>query len=212
MADNILVTSGTGNTIAADDVGGVLHQRVKISQGADGSATDVSSAAPLQVTLANGTVPSHAVTNAGTFAVQATLQAGSALAGKFGIDQTTPGTTNATTQIPSAAGTGLSVSKTDALVATAVAVKASAGNLYGYHIYNSNTADMFVHFYNIASGSVSVGSSTRTISLCVPGGGVIDGLFSTPVAFSTAIAIAATTTITGSSAPGTGLLTDIFYI
>lgn len=30
----------------------------------------------------------------GTFAVQATLQAGSALAGKFGIDQTTPGTTN----------------------------------------------------------------------------------------------------------------------
>lgn len=37
------------------------------------------------------------VTNAGTFAVQsaATLQAGTAIAGKFGIDQTTPGTTNA---------------------------------------------------------------------------------------------------------------------
>lgn len=40
------------------------------------------------------TVNSHAVTNAGTFATQATLQAGSAIAGKFGIDQTTPGTTN----------------------------------------------------------------------------------------------------------------------
>lgn len=53
MADNIAVTAGVGTTIAADDIGGVLHQRVKLSQGADGSATDVSSAAPLQVTLAN---------------------------------------------------------------------------------------------------------------------------------------------------------------
>lgn len=53
MADNVAITAGAGTTIAADDVAGVLHQRVKISQGADGSATDVSSAAPLQVTLAN---------------------------------------------------------------------------------------------------------------------------------------------------------------
>lgn len=53
MADNVAITAGTGTTIAADDIGGVLHQRVKISQGVDGSATDVSSAAPLQVTLAN---------------------------------------------------------------------------------------------------------------------------------------------------------------
>lgn len=53
MADNLSVTQGSGTTIAADDIGGVLHQRIKISQGADGAATDVSSAAPLQVTLAN---------------------------------------------------------------------------------------------------------------------------------------------------------------
>jgi hypothetical protein len=53
MADNVAITAGSGTTIAADDIGGALHQRVKISQGADGSGTDVSSAAPLQVTLAN---------------------------------------------------------------------------------------------------------------------------------------------------------------
>lgn len=53
MADNVSITAGSGTTIAADDIGGVLHQRVKLSQGADGSATDVSSAAPLNVTLAN---------------------------------------------------------------------------------------------------------------------------------------------------------------
>lgn len=40
MADNIAVTAGSGTTIAADDVSGALHQRVKLSLGADGAATD----------------------------------------------------------------------------------------------------------------------------------------------------------------------------
>lgn len=42
MADNVSITPGTGTNIAADDVGGVLHQRVKISVGVDGSAGDMS--------------------------------------------------------------------------------------------------------------------------------------------------------------------------
>jgi len=53
MADNVAITAGSGTSIASDDIGGVQYQRVKISQGADGAATDVSSAAPLNVTLAN---------------------------------------------------------------------------------------------------------------------------------------------------------------
>jgi hypothetical protein len=47
MADNVGITPGTGATAAADDIGGVLYQRVKVSHGADGSATDTSEAAPL---------------------------------------------------------------------------------------------------------------------------------------------------------------------
>lgn len=42
MADNVAITPGTGATVAADDVGGVLYQRVKIAVGADGSATDLA--------------------------------------------------------------------------------------------------------------------------------------------------------------------------
>lgn len=53
MADNFQISQGSGTTMAADDISGVLHQRVKISQGADGVGVDVSAAAPLQVTLAN---------------------------------------------------------------------------------------------------------------------------------------------------------------
>lgn len=50
MADNIDVTPGTGKTIAADDIGGILHQRVKIAIGADGSYIgDVSDSTPLPV-------------------------------------------------------------------------------------------------------------------------------------------------------------------
>lgn len=41
MADNVAITPGSGASVAADDIGGVLHQRVKISIGADGSAADL---------------------------------------------------------------------------------------------------------------------------------------------------------------------------
>lgn len=50
MADNIAVTQGAGTSVAADDVGGVLHQRVKIEFGVDGTATDVSASNPLPIT------------------------------------------------------------------------------------------------------------------------------------------------------------------
>lgn len=41
MADNTTLNAGSGgDTIASDDIGGVKHQRVKLSLGADGSATD----------------------------------------------------------------------------------------------------------------------------------------------------------------------------
>jgi hypothetical protein len=47
VADNVGYTPGSGATVAADDIGGVLHQRVKIGVGADGSATDVSTTNPM---------------------------------------------------------------------------------------------------------------------------------------------------------------------
>jgi hypothetical protein len=45
MSDNVQITAGSGTTIAADDIGGVLHQRVKLSLGADGTANDASAGA-----------------------------------------------------------------------------------------------------------------------------------------------------------------------
>jgi hypothetical protein len=55
MADNVPITAGTGTSIATDDVGGVQFQRVKPAVGADGSATDVSAAAPMPSNVTDGT-------------------------------------------------------------------------------------------------------------------------------------------------------------
>ena len=52
MADNVGYTPGTGATVAADEIGGVLHQRVKIGVGADGTAVDVSEANPMPIDAA----------------------------------------------------------------------------------------------------------------------------------------------------------------
>ena len=49
MADNIGYTPGTGATIAADEIAGILHQRIKIGIGENGTATDVSEANPMPV-------------------------------------------------------------------------------------------------------------------------------------------------------------------
>jgi len=51
MADNVSITAGSGTSIASDDIGGVQHQRIKLTLGADGvSDGDVSSTNPMPVT------------------------------------------------------------------------------------------------------------------------------------------------------------------
>jgi len=51
VADNTTInTMSGGDVISTDDIGGVKVQRVKVQHGADGSATDVSSASPMPVT------------------------------------------------------------------------------------------------------------------------------------------------------------------
>ena len=80
-ADNFTANAGSGgDTFAADEIASVKYPRSKIVIGADGTNDgDVSSANPMPVTgtitavtsITNAvTVNAHAVTNAGTFAVQ----------------------------------------------------------------------------------------------------------------------------------------------
>lgn len=123
----------------------------------------------------------------------------------------TPFSVNTTSSL-SATSTGMTFFRNTALSNTAVAVKASQGNLFYYHFYNSGSLDTFLQLYNVAQGSVTVGTTTPDLTLAVPAGGILDGSFdSSPFSFSTAITIAATTTITGGTAPATALLIAIGY-
>lgn len=55
MPDNVGYTPGTGATIAADDVGGALYQRVKLATGADGVIEgDVSPSNPMPIQDVSG--------------------------------------------------------------------------------------------------------------------------------------------------------------
>ena len=49
MPDNVAYTPGSGATIAADEISGVLYQRVKPVIGVDGQASDVSDVNPMPV-------------------------------------------------------------------------------------------------------------------------------------------------------------------
>lgn len=306
MADNVNITAGTGTTIAADDIAGVLHQRVKISQGADGAATDVSSAAPLQVTLANTgantnkilttpDLPIGASTSAkqdtiighvdGIETVLGTIDAdtsnistkidtiaGAVSGTEVQVDVLTMPTVTVTatnldvqsggadlatsTQadaiktavetidnaivgsemqvdvvaalpagtnlvgdvgIQARVGTGWDVANFTsgdtytALTNTAQAIKASAGKFGGYYIYNPNAVVSYVMIYNIAHGSVTVGTSTAKLVFAIPAYSAANIELVVGIPFDTALSCAAATTGGGNSAPTTALEAMIYY-
>ena len=49
MSDNVGYTPGVGATIAADDIGGVLYQRVKMIHGAEGNAHETADNNPMPI-------------------------------------------------------------------------------------------------------------------------------------------------------------------
>lgn len=67
MADNLQVTQGTGTTVAADEIGGVLHQRIKLVLGADGvNDGDVSSSNPIPTSNSLETSATGIITSVAT--------------------------------------------------------------------------------------------------------------------------------------------------
>lgn len=99
-----------------------------------------------------------------------------------------------------------------ALTSTAQAIKASAGSLKGYYIYNPNSTAQFVQFYNTASGSVTVGTTNPLFMLTIPPTAAAN-LWMQPggIAFGTAMSWAATSTAGGNGAPTTALDAVAWY-
>jgi len=113
------------------------------------------------------------------------------------------------TTVPATSG-GLSVA-TGSIGATATSVKASAGQVYGWYFYNPNASVAYVQFFNTASGSVTLGTTTPVYSLGIPAGSAANVEMSNGIAHSTAITIAVTTTRAGSTGPGSTVDYNVFY-
>ena len=145
MADNVAITAGAGTNIATDDIGGVHYQRVKVTYGADGSATDPSSTAPFPIA-----------------------------------------------SYPVASGGATVHRKTSAASTNATSVKASAGQLYGYSVTNSNTSARYLKFFNKASAP-TVGSDTPYFDVLIPGSGGVVQSIDVGIAFGAGISYALTT-------------------
>jgi hypothetical protein len=94
-------------------------------------------------------------------------------------------------------------------VGSAVTVKSSGGNLFGFSLLNNNAANVFVEFFNTTS--VTLGSTTPVAAYVIPASGTLTLSPSDIAHFNnaTAIAMAAVTAYNGST---TGSVTGtVFY-
>jgi len=96
---------------------------------------------------------------------------------------------------------------------TAIAVKGGAGAYFGIRTAkNTNATDCYVLVYNVASGSVTVGTTVPTLTIPVPAGGYWEEKDIKGENFSTAMSVAVVmTTPTGSTAPTTAFGFDLIY-
>lgn len=123
------------------------------------------------------------------------ISAGSNLIGDIGIQGRATG--------------GLSTYYDSDLDETAVAVKAGAGTIYAIEAFNTTDAPLFLQLFNVAQGSVTVGTTTPTNQWVIPGNADSDGAgftFNVPqgIAYGTAITAACSTNSEGNTAPGAG--------
>lgn len=190
MADNVIITQGSGTTISADDIGGVLHQRIKLVLGIDGvSDGDVSSSNPMPAALTSAQIAtltplidritaalpySNRLSDGAAFYDARSIRAltSSDVVSIFG---TVP-----TSNVLETASTGTITSVTNAT--SSFSVLATNANRKGFVIHNDSTATVFVAFAATASATaftLRLTSQASYISNSLPiYRGVISGIAS----------------------------------
>ena len=204
------IVDGTLGTVKVQYVkliDGTLDGTTKVAAGANGLKVDGSGATQ----PVSGTV---AATQSGTWTVQpgntanttawkvdgsAVTQpvSGTVTANQGGTWTVQPGNTAnttpwLTTEIPTTTGGLSTFHLVSAATTNATNVKASAGQVYGWYIYNSNAAARKVAFHNTA-GTPTAGASVF-MSLVIPPTSGANCELSNGIAFSTGIGV---TTVTG---------------
>lgn len=99
---------------------------------------------------------------------------------------------------------GLTIFRSIDLDETEEEIKASAGQLYGYYLFNAAASVRYFKLYNATAANVTVGTTTPVITIPVPAGSAANVDYSMGIAFGTAITAACTTGIADADtgAPG----------
>jgi len=104
-----------------------------------------------------------------SLALLSPLAAGSAIVGKVGIDQTTPGTTNGIVNNPTTASGSALTGVTCGSAASSCVLKASPGNFYG--VYAECTSACWLMVFNSTSapsnGATTAGTASGNLVECV---------------------------------------------
>lgn len=114
----------------------------------------------------------------------------------------------------SALDTGLKTVRSTAFTNTALALKASKGNLHAINIINPNATRLYLKLYSLAAGSVVVGTTVPVRTIEVPASSSLRIDYSGPETpihhFKTAFSAAIVTTVAdnGLTAPAVALLAE----
>lgn len=128
------------------------------------------------------------------------ISAGSNLIGDVGIQARASG--------------GLSIARDLDLDETELEIKASAGQLFGWYLYNDGAADVSVKLYNATAANVTVGTTTPVMTLTLPAGSAANLLSPIGIVFDTGICAAAVTEVAdnGTTAPAANqVVANFFY-
>lgn len=130
----------------------------------------------------------------------ATIAAGTNAIGNVGV-------------VPRTSG-GLSIFRTLDADETEEAVKAAAGQVFGWYLYNDGATEVYVKLYDASVATVVVGTTTPVMTIPVPPGSAANVVSPIGIAFATAITIAATTGVADNdtTAPAANqVVANIFY-
>lgn len=172
-ANNYSATEGSGKTFQCTDNAGVCLPAFSL---ANTSGTDIGASL--------------------LTAVQAAIPAGTNIIGKVGIDQTTPGTTNAVAVRQANPLQSPVISGTAAISASAIAAQGGSNRFYmtDYGCSNSGSTAVMAYFLNGNSvGALPIWSAI------VPAGGGNNKTFATPISTTANTALVISTSAASSS-------------
>ena len=188
VAQDVSIAAGTA-LIGKVDLDKVAGESVQVAGGTEAKSIRVTIATDSTGLLSvddNGS--SLTVDNGGTFAVQAALA-------------------------PATSG-GLTIFRSIDLDESEEDVKTSAGQLYGWYLFNAHTATLYVKLYNATAANTTVGTTTPIMTIPVPAGSAANVEFTNGIAFGTALCAACTTGVadndTGAPAANV-LIANLFY-